>query len=196
AFWTERAPFIVPTSGGKLMSRDYLADMNAAIEEAIPDGDYTAPLVAADLVDRLRADDPDLLSGWLELKAAVFLADAVARRSNSRRAAVRSAAPRRAFAEAARSFASDGDASVLRPFEAEFVVDEENTRRTVARMTAADCLFVAGRYEESARQAKLEASFHRAVAKKVGVRTVGDVFTEEQYVTMYRSVTGRSGVPA
>lgn len=177
------------------MNRDYLADMNAAIEEAIPEGDYAAPLVAADLVERLRVEDPDLLSGWLELKAAVFLADAVARRSNSRRQAARVAAPRRAFAEAARSFASDGDAAVLRPFAAEFVVDEENTRRVVARMTAADCLFVAGRYEETARQAKLEASFHRAVAKKVGARTVGDVFSEEQYLTMYRSVTGRSSGP-
>lgn len=177
------------------MSRDYLTDMNEAIEEAIPDGDYTAPLVAADLVDRLRAEDPDLLTGWLELKAAVFLADAVARKSNSRRQLARAGAPRRAFAEAARSFADDGDASVMRPFAAEFVVDEDNTRRTVARMTAEDCLFVAARYEDTARQAKLEASFHRAIAKKVGKGTVSDAFTEEQYVTMYRSVTGRSGAP-
>jgi len=177
------------------MSRDYIADMNTAIEDAIPDGDYTAPLVAADLVDRLRTEDPDLLTGWLDLRAAVFLADAVARRSNSRRQAARTAAPRRAFAEAARSFADTGDAEGLRPFAAEYVVDEDNTRRTVARMTAADCLFVAGRYDETARQAKLEASFHRAVAKKVGAGVVGEVFTEEQYLTMYRSVTGRSAAP-
>lgn len=177
------------------MSRDYITDMNAAIEDAIPDEDYTAPLIAADLVERLRSEDPDLLTGWLELRAAVFLADAVARRSNSRRQAARVAKPRRAFAQAARSFSADGDASVLRPFAAEYVVDEENTRRTVARMTAADCLFVAGRYDETARQAKLEASFHRAVAKKVGSGTVGETFTEEQYLTMYRSVTGRSAAP-
>lgn len=177
------------------MSRDYIADMNDAIEAAIPDGDYTAPLVAADLVDRLRAEDPDLLNGWLELKAAVFLADAVARKSNSKRQTARVGAPRRAFAEAARAFAETGDVVVFSPFAAEYVVDEENTRRTVARMTAADCLFVAGRYEDTARQAKLEASFHRAVAKKVGKRTVGDAFTEEQYLTMYRSITGRSEGP-
>lgn len=181
--------------GTNLMSRDYLADMNAAIEEAIPDGDYVAPLVAADLVDRLRVEDPDLLTGWLDVKASVFLADAVARRSNSRRQAARVAAPRKAFAEAARSFADTGEAAVLRPFAAEYVVDEENTRRAVARMTAEDCRFVAGRYDETARQAKLEASFHRAVAKKIGARVVGEVFTEEQYVAMYQSVTGRSQVP-
>lgn len=177
------------------MSRDYLADMNAAIEEAIPDGDYTAPIVAAELVDRLRAEDPDLLSGWLHLRAGVFLADAVARKSNSKRQAARASAPRRAFAEAARSFAETADEAVFSPFAAEYVVDEQNTRRTVARMTAADCLFVASRYEDTARQAKLEGAFHRAVAKKVGSRTVGEAFTEEQYLTMYRSVTGRSSVP-
>lgn len=177
------------------MSRDYLADMDAAVEAAIPDSDYTAPMVAADLVDRLRAEDPDLLSGWLHLKAPVLLADVVARKSNSKRQAARRSAPRRAFAEAARSFAETGDGAVFSPFAAEYVVDEENTRRTVARMTAADCLFVAGRYDDTAKQAKLEASFHRAVAKKVGKRTVGEAFTEEQYLTMYRSVTGRSSAP-
>jgi hypothetical protein len=178
------------------MSRDYIADMNTAIEDAIPDGDYTAPLVAADLVDRLRAEDPDLLTGWLELRAAVFLADAIARKSNSKRQAARSARPRKAFAEAARSFADTGNVAVLSPFAAEYVVDEKNTRRTVARMTAEDCRFVASRYDETARQAKLEASFHRAVAKKIGGRLVGEVFTEEQYEAMYRSVTGRSEGPA
>ncbi|WP_329215118.1 hypothetical protein OG352_06065 [Streptomyces sp. NBC_01485] len=177
------------------MDRDCLTDMSTAIEDAIPNGDYTAPLVAADLVDRLRAEDPDLLAGWLDLRAAVFLADAIARKSNSKRQATRVGAPRRAFAEAARSFADTGDAAALSPFAAEYVVDEDNTRRTVARMTAADCLFVAGRYDETARQAKLEASFHRAVAKKVGKGTVGDAFTEEQYLTMYRSLTGRSQAP-
>lgn len=175
--------------------RDYLADMNEAIEEAIPDGDYTAPIVAAELVDRLRDKDPDLLSGWLDLRAAVFLADAIARKSNSKRQAARISKPRRAFAEAARSFAETADEMVFSPFAAEYVVDEENTRRTVARMTSADCLFVAGRYDETARQAKLEASFHRAVAKKVGAGTVGEAFSEEQYLTMYQSVTGRSSRP-
>lgn len=178
------------------MDRDYLADMNTAIEDAIPDGDYTAPLVAADLVEKLRTEDPGLLAGWLDLRAPVFLSDTIARRSNSKRQAARTAEPRKTFAKAARSFNADGDADALRPFAAEYVVDEDNTRRTVARMTAADCQFVAGRYDETARQAKLEAAFHRAVAKKVGARTVGETFTEEQYLTMYRSLTGRSQAPA
>lgn len=169
--------------------RDYLAEMAQAIEGAIPNGDYVAPVVAANLVERLRVEDPDLLAGYLDAKAAVFLADVVARRSNSKRQSARIAAPRKAFAEAARSFASDGDTAALRPFAWEYVVDEANTRRAVPYMTADDCRFVAAKHEESARVSKLEASFHRAVAKKVGVGTVGDVFTEAQYLEMFQSVT-------
>ena len=175
--------------------RDYLADMNAAIEQAVPDGDYTAPVVAAELAAHLRETDPDLLAGWLNLRAEVFLADVIARRSNSKRQAARFLASRRAFAEAARSFESSGEAVVLKPFAFEYVVDAANTRRAVGQMTAADCLFVADRYEDTARAARMEAAFQRAVAKKVGAKTVGDVFTEEQYLTMYQSITGRSQGP-
>ncbi|MEV6737944.1 hypothetical protein AB0N14_13815 [Streptomyces sp. NPDC051104] len=177
--------------------RDYIAEMRQAVEDAIPAGDYVASVVAAELVDRLREEDPELLSGWLHLKAPVILADVVARQSNSKRQAARIAAPRRAFAEAARSFSTDGDVRALSPFAAEYVVDEANTRRTVAHMTADDCRFVASRYEEAARISKLEAAFHRAVAKKIGGQVIGEVFTEEQYLEMYRSVTqqGPRAVP-
>ncbi|MGW5636693.1 hypothetical protein [Streptomyces sp. NPDC003832] len=176
--------------------RDFIAEMAQAVEAAIPAGDYVASVVAADLVERLRSEDPELLAGWLDLKAAVILADVVARRSNSRRQATRIGAPRKAFAEAARSF-GDGDITALRPFAAEYVVDEGNTRRSVANMTADDCRFVASKYEDAARISKLEAAFHRAVAKKIGGQLVGEVFTEGQYLEMYRSVTqqGPRAVP-
>jgi hypothetical protein len=175
-----------------MSDRDYLADMNAAIEEAVPDGDYAAPVVAAELVAHLRETDPELLAGWLDLRAEIYVADMIARRSNSKRQTARHLAPRRAFAEAAWSFESSGEAVVLKPFAFEYVVDAANTRRKVGAMTAADCLFVAGRYEDTARSARLEASFQRAVAKKIGRRTVGEVFSEEQYLTMYQSITGQA----
>jgi hypothetical protein len=177
--------------------RDFIAEMALAVEAAIPAGDYVASVVAAGLVDRLREDDPELLAGYLDLKAAVILADVVARRSNSKRQAARIGAPRKAFAEAARTFGTDGDVAVLSPFAAEYVVNDDNTRRTVANMTAGDCRFVAAKYEDAARISKLEAAFHRAVAKKVGGKTVGEVFTEDQYLEMYRSVTqqGPRSVP-
>lgn len=189
-----------PQGEGRMTSvtdRDYIAEMSRAVEDAIPEGDYVASVVAAELVEHLREQDPELLSGYLHLKAAVILADVVARRSNSKRQAARSGAPRRAFAEAASSFATDGDVKVLSPFAVEYVVDESNTRRAVANMTADDCRFVAAKYEDAARISKLEAAFHRAVGKKIGSKVIGEVFTEGQYLEMYRSVTqqGPRAVP-
>lgn len=171
--------------------RDYLADMAKAIEVAIPDGDYTAPIVAATLVGQLRIDDPDLLAGYLHLRAPVVLADVIARLSNSKRQAARVAAPRSAFAEAARSFAGRRDPLAMKPFAAEYVIDDTNTRRRVADMTGADHQFVAGRYAETKTTAALLERFHLAVAKKVGLRRTSDAISEEQYLRMYRSVVRR-----
>lgn len=171
--------------------RDYLADMTAAVEAAIPEGDYVAPVIAAELVDRLRTEDPDLLSGYLHLRAAAVLADVIARRSNSKRQAARLGAPRVAFAEAARTFAEQRDPVVLQPFATEYVIDEANTRRRVADMTGEDHRFVAGRYAEARTTAALLEQFHLAVAKKVGDKRTADVIGEEQYLRLYRSVVRR-----
>jgi hypothetical protein len=167
--------------------RDYVAEMAAAIEAAMPDGDYVAPIVAAELVERLRAEDPELLSGWLHLRAAVFLADSIARRSNSLRSAARVMAPRRAFAEASKVFETGAAPLALEPFKTEYVVDGGNTRRRVADMTGEDHQFVAAAYADSKRTAALLEQFHLAVARKVGKRRTADVISEEQYLRMYRS---------
>lgn len=180
-----------------MTDRDYLSEMGEAIEKAVPDGDYVAPIVAADLVERLREEDPELLSGWLDLRAAVFLADVIARRSNSKRQAARVGAPRSAFGEAALSFgAGEGDPSALVAFTTEYVVNSENVRRKVADMTGADHRFVASGYADQKATAALLEKFHLAVARKVGDgRRTSDVISEEQYARLYRSIT-RLDLPA
>ncbi|WP_042408133.1 hypothetical protein [Streptacidiphilus carbonis] len=178
-----------------MTDRDYLADMAEAIEAAVPDGDYVAPIVAAELVEQLREKDPELLAGWLDLRAAVFLADVIARRSNGRRQAARAHAPRKAFGEAARSFGGSGDPVTLAAFTTEYVVNGENLRRRVADMTGADHQFVAGAYAEQKATAALLEKFHLAVAKKVGVRRTAEVMGEEQYARLYQSIT-RQSLPA
>jgi hypothetical protein len=178
-----------------MTDRDYLADMTAAIEAAVPEGEYVAALVAADLVEKLRVEDPELLAGWLDLRAAVVLADVIARRSNSKRQAARAAAPRTAFQEAARTFEVERDPLVMSPFATHYVVDGENLRRRVADMTGADHEFVASGYADTKTTAALLEKFHRAVAKKVGDRRTSDVMSEEQYARMYRSIT-RTEPPA
>jgi hypothetical protein len=173
------------------MSRDYAAEMFATIETFVPAGNYVAALIADDLFNKLEATDPDLLRGFLvEVHGRTTLTDLIARRSNSLRQVSRIMAPRKAFADAAQVFAETGDAGALvASFRVEYVVNSDNLRLTVADMTGTDHQFVAGGYESTAKNASMLAAFHRAVAKKVGDRRTADVFTEEQYDTMLRSIT-------
>jgi len=178
-------------------TRDCLGEMSTLINAALPDGEYVAPLVAHDLVEKLRANDPDLLAGWLWERAEVTMTAYISDRIKSRRNTSRESLSRSAFAGAAERFAATGDGAVMRevasqrPFDAEYVVNEGLLRRKVAEMTGEDHLFVAKEYADTKQTAALLESFHRAVAKKVGKRKTKDVFTEVQYVEMYRSITRR-----
>jgi hypothetical protein len=172
------------------MQRDYFQEMNNYLELMIPDGDYVAQIVGQDIVNTLLEEDPDLLMGWLKLRASSVLTGVISRRSNSNRQKLRIRSQRSAFAEAANRFTAERDPVVLSPFAFEYVVNLDNVRRKVGRMTSSDCQFVAARYEDTARNARMRSAFHRAVAQKLGDgQTVEDVFTEDEYLRMFQSLT-------
>ncbi|HEY9367594.1 hypothetical protein [Streptomyces sp.] len=168
------------------MARDYIAEMNAAIADAMGEGDIVAPVVAEKLLAGLQETDPDLLDGWLHASAAQFLTMAIGSSDRRERTLVRRRASSRRFAEVAES----GDVAALSTFAVRLVVDGDNTRRPIGQMTGSDHRFVAGEYGRSAKTARMLQSFHLAVAKKVGKRKTVEVFSEEQYEQMYRSIVG------
>lgn len=175
---------MAPRKESAVSDRDYLAEMNAAISEAIGDGDVVAAVVAEKLHARLAEKDPDLLDGWLRAHAVHFLTDAIGAKDRSERAVTRRRAGARDFDAAARS----GDRESLSTFAVRLVVDEDETRRPIGQMTGRDHLFVADGYGRTAKKAAMLEAFHRAVAKKVGKRRTADVFSETQYQQMYRSI--------
>lgn len=159
------------------------------ISEAVgEEGDVVAGIAAHELVTRLRAEEPDVLVAWLDAHAESILRDQIAGLIRSRRARSLRHAAAGAFGRAAKAFEATGDRDVLAPFEQRYVVDQADTRRRVRDMTSSDCLFVAERYELSADRSAMLAAFHRAVARRVGGRTVGEVFSETEYDRMYRSI--------
>ena len=173
------------------------SEISARIDEALgTEGDVIPALAAAALVEELRASDPALLASWLDRHAEAILREHMTARIRSLRARARATAAAGVFASAARRFVADRDPSVLKPFEVRYVVDGADTQRRVADMTAADCRFVAERYEISGQRLLMLAAFHRAVAARIGELTVGAVFTEEQYDRMYRSITGQPAAVA
>lgn len=171
--------------------------VSALIAEAVGvDGDVVPSLAAAQLVAELRELHPEILQAWLDAHAEAIVRDAITARIRMVRARARAHAAAGAFARAAKRFEETGDVSALSSFEVRYVVDGSDTQRRVGEMTAADCRFVADRYELSGNRALMLAAFHRAVAHRIGNRTVADVFSEDAYDRLYRSITGHPAAAA
>lgn len=173
------------------MDRDYIQDMNEAIDEATSGSGWSAGVVAGKLAARLAETDPGLLDGWLRTCAVAILTEAVGARLRSQAGAARRGAQRQAFARAARDAEAAGDYSRLPGmFSAAYVVDTAHTRRRARDMTGRDHQFVAAGYTARAEENSMLAHFHREVARRVGDRVTSEVFDEETYERMYRSITG------
>lgn len=171
-----------------MTSRDYVAEMRALID-AEATGTYVSGVVAHDLVEKLRANDPELLSGWLDANAEGFVRMAINDRDRSQRTAARYGRARSAFAEdAAAAEAGDTD-RLTRWLDVRFTI-EDGSRAPLAAMTKDDLLFASDGYEARARENKMTAAFLRAIARKVGSKTVADHFTNEQLSTMWSSLAG------
>lgn len=168
-----------------MTGRDYLSEMSAAIAEIMGTGDVIAPLIAEKVHAHLLATDPDLLTGWLKVNALRFLTDTIGDQDRHERARMRASSKARAFATAADS----GDVSTLSIFTTmRYVIDDQYTRRPVGMMTRTDHLFVAQNYRSEARTARLLASFHEAIASKIGDLTTAEALSEEEYLRLYRSI--------
>lgn len=169
------------------MSRDFCGDMAAEIEAATAGGPYVPRTVADELVDKLRATDPDLLSGWLDAQAAHMVWQAINDRDRSRRSRVRAQAGRARFAAAVESHEA-GDSAALREWlDMPFTIGD-GTRTPLGELRKADLLFVADGYQRRVDDNQMWASFMRALAKKVGRGTVADHYSEDQLSAMFGSL--------
>lgn len=175
------------------MSRDYAREMRTIIDAETADGAYSAPVVAAAVVEKLRATDPDLLAGWLDANAADFIRQAIGTRDRSARSHARVAERRGAFAKDAKDFEDRCSATALEGWlGVPYTVNEDNERKPLALMVKADLLYVADDYQVRSKANLMEEAFMRALANKVGLATVGDRFSNEQIAVMRSSLGLRS----
>src|SRR5262249_22205909 len=121
--------------------RDYDKDMLETARAAIPEWDFVPGVVASDLVQRLRKDDPDLLEGWLQEHAVAILTDYIGTLLRRDRMRERRNEATSAFRDAADE-AEAGDPESLDSFKVVYEIDVEHTRRRVADMTGPDHLYV------------------------------------------------------
>lgn len=162
------------------------------LNEHKPDGDFVPSDKALEVRRYLEKNEPELLERWKDEMLTNWLRDAFRRMLNSQRSRTRAKWRAEAFGEKVRRHEL-GEKEIA--FEVTYVVDEFNTRRPVADMTGRDHLFVASKYEETVEMSKFEASFHKAVARKVGSKRTEDVMTPTEYREMYEDMlrTARPG---
>lgn len=149
--------------------------------------DFVLGVEAEKLVAYLRANKPAELRMWLDEHAATFVADCVRHRGRSRRSKAQQRQGAHDFAEAAARFEA-GDDEALNPFKLLTHCIEGRWKRLGA-MRGQDHLYVADDYRCKGKKQLLLAKFHQAVAERIGDRTTEEVFTEEKYLEMYRSLT-------
>lgn len=166
--------------------RDFVGEMRAVIEAATSNAPYVSRVVAAEIVGKLRADDPDLLTGWLDLQAEQMVHAAINERDRSARASARANVGRTRFRDAADQ-ADLGDLGPLRRLlDMPFVV-QSGQRLPLGRMTGYDCGYVAESYESTARRARMHAALLRALEDRIGGERVEEHFSEEQLRDLWTS---------
>lgn len=171
------------------MSRDYAAEMRALID-AETKGAYESRVVAAHIVEKLRATDQELLTGWLDAQAESLLWQAINDRDRSSRAATRSASSRSVFARDAKAHEDGGETTVLARWLSTPFTLPTNVRKPLGDMTKEDLLATSGTYEEKARSNRMTAAFLAALAKRTPRgKTVRDVFDDDKIDRMWQSIT-------
>lgn len=175
--------------------RDYAADMNAWMVQAVKRLPPNAGIVARQIVAELRRKDPDLLDGWLRLQAEDSLRRELQhlvtpprkRRIASASAPAHSAS--RNFREAALALKAGDGEPLQGVLQRSYQVD--GTTMRLGSMTAPHLRSVAQGFARSADRARMEAAFLEALANKCeqAKATVGDLYDEQTITTMWHNIT-------
>lgn len=171
------------------MTRDYAAEMRALID-AEAQGSYAAPVKAAEIVEKLRVTDPDLLRGWLNDQAVSFVREAINARDASVRTHNRITASRSVFRRAAEAAEAGDDEELRTNFLGEMYIVDGGSKMPLREMKATELVFAADDYSRRSDELALRAAFLRALAKKCGRRSVGEVFDEEKLSRLWTSLGG------
>lgn len=175
------------------IARDLASDMRRVVDEEIAAAGPTwnAAAVAMAVVDRLRRDDPELLTKWLDLMAPEVVRKMVTdvnhvKRTEARRVSATTPSP--VFASAIKRYEEGETKAIAAWLDTVYVVNTSNSRKRLRDMDQEELLYAAADYTARARSNAMQAAFLRAVAKRIGAQTVGEVFNDEQLVVLWRSL--------
>lgn len=169
-------------------ARDYAKEMRSIMESERANPDYTIATARDRIVEKLRDGDRDLWFGWLDLAGPGTVWEALDRIDRGHRHQTKQQALRGRFAEAAAGHAA-GDSTALLSFTAMPIRVGAGTM-PLGQLGASQLLAAKAGYDQRANSERMMSAFLGALLKKVGKRTVGEVFPEEQLDRMWRSLVG------
>jgi hypothetical protein len=170
------------------VARDHAAEVRALIDSETT-GSYNARDIAARIVAKLEATDPDLLAGWLQTQATTVMYAAINQRDRSLRGHARTAAAAAAF----EADAVSGDPQAMgRWLDLPYSV-ENGVRKPLGDMTAADLIAASQSYNRRAVENRMVGAFLTALSRRVGRGVVREHYTDDQLGRMWLSITSGGG---
>lgn len=170
--------------------RDLARDIRAIVDEELDRaGDvYVAGIIAGKVVARLREEDPELLNKFLDQHAVSIVTRMVGDISRAQKTYARANSGKQQFAKALERQEAGEPRALAAWLDTTYVVTTDEQRKRLRDMDKDDIEFAVKDYTERARANALQASFLMALAKKIGARTVGEVFTDEELMRMWGSL--------
>lgn len=173
------------------LTRNYHTEMRQVIDAYIADavaahGSYSPPLLATEIVEKLQANDPDLIEGWLSAQATDIVRETIGKIGRSTRAHAHKSTSRRNFAAAVEAHQA-GDSTQLRKYsEVPFPVPDG--QKPLGLLTRAELVYAKGTYLQRAEQNRFKAVFIDKLLQKVTDNTtVNDHYTEDQLAAMFKT---------
>lgn len=149
---------------------------------------YIAGVIAARIVDRLADEDPALLLQFLQAHAIQIITRMIGEITRSQRSYTRAVTARRVFAGAVERHQEGNEHALASWHNVMYVVNTDQQRKRLGDMDHDELMWASQDYNARARGNLLQSAFLRALANKVGARTVGEVYTEEEITRMWASV--------
>lgn len=169
-------------------ARDYASEMRSIMDSERANPDYTIATARDRIVEKLRESDRDLWFGWLDLAGPGTVWEALDKIDRNTRHLTKQQAVRARFAEAAQGHAG-GDSAALLKFT-EMPIRVGAGTMPLGKLAAAELSAAKAGYDQRANSARMMGAFLGALLKKVGKRTVEEVFPEDQLDRMWRSLAG------
>ena len=170
-----------------MKQRNVSAQMSLLINEMAV-GTYVPGVVAKQIVDHLKENDPKLLHDWLLAHAEGFIRNAINNRDKANRATNRTLARRNEFKQAAKQL-EGGDPEALTNFLNEAVETENGTKVPLKKLDAPGLEWAAYRFGVRAQENGLRKVYLETLAKKLSPgQTVGDIYTEDDLARIWNSI--------